>query len=71
MDTERLGRPSIAGLYRDFGRDWEIEPIPAGTKWIAVQRGNGDTITIVVANEVSTLRFRMNRAGREGPAEPA
>ena len=24
MDADRLGRPSIAGLYRDFGRDWEI-----------------------------------------------
>ncbi len=71
MDADRLGRPSIAGLYRDFGRDWEIEPIPAGTKWIAVQRATGDAITIVVANEVSTLRFRMNKAVREGPADPA
>jgi len=31
-----------------------------------VHRATIDAITIVVANEVSTLRYRMYKAGREG-----
>ena len=61
---------SVAGLYREFGDGWEIEPIPPGTKWIAVQRETtGDYIRIVLAHEMGTLRFRMNEAEQEEPEE--
>lgn len=60
---------SLAKLYREFGDRWEIEQIPAGTKWIAVQRENEDDTTIVVANGVETLRYRMTEAEREDPEE--
>jgi hypothetical protein len=72
MDTDRNSRPSLAALYRDFASRWEIENVPAGTKWVAVLREtDGDAITLVVANNISTLRYRMNQSEREGPAGPA
>lgn len=64
------GDTSLARLYREFGDRWEIEPIPPGTKWIAVVReSSGDCIRIVAAHEIGTLRFRMSEAEREEPAE--
>ena len=61
---------SVAKLYRDFSGRWEIEPVPPGTRWIAVQREpGGDFLPIVVAHEVGTLRFRMTEAERETPEE--
>jgi hypothetical protein len=61
---------SLAKLYREYGDRWEIEQIPAGTKWIAVQRNSEGDITIVVANAVGTLRFRMTAVEREASEEP-
>lgn len=70
MDADRQGRPSLARLYRDFADRWEIETVPPGTRWIAVLHdSDGDDITIVVANEISTLRFRIGEVEREEPAE--
>ncbi len=64
------GDTSLAKLYREFGDRSEIEPIPPGTKWMAVQReSGGDHIKTVVANEVGTLRFRMTEVEREVPEE--
>ena len=64
------GNPSIARLYHEYGDRWEIEPIPPGTKWIAVHREPGsDYLRVVLAHEVGTLRFRMNEAEREQPGE--
>jgi hypothetical protein len=60
---------SLAKLYRDFGDRWDIEQIPAGTKWVAVQRETGDYIRLAVANGIGTLRFRMTDAERETPEE--
>ncbi len=60
---------SHAKLYREFGDRWEIEQIPAGTRWIAVQREGGDYIRLVAANGIDTLRFRMTEAERETPEE--
>jgi hypothetical protein len=60
---------SLAKLYREFGDRWEIEQVPAGTKWIAVQRESAGDIAIVVANVVGTLRYRMTEAEREAPEE--
>ncbi len=72
MEADRQGRPSLARLYRDFSARWEIEAVPPGTKWIAVLReSDGDNITFVVANEVSTLRFRMGEIEHGEPAGPA
>lgn len=72
MDTDRNGRPSLAALYRDFASRWEIESVPPGTKWVAVLRETDkDTVTFVVANDVSTLRYRMNQSEREEPAGQA
>lgn len=62
---------SLAKLYRDFGDRWEIEQIPAGTKWIAVYRDSGSNgIGLVAANGVSTLRHRMTEAEQQEPGGP-
>jgi hypothetical protein len=64
------GDASLAKLFRDFGQRWEIEPIPPGTKWIAVLREPGGAcVVMVAAHDVVTLRFRMNQAERGEPAE--
>lgn len=70
MDIDRNGRPSVAKLYRDYGHDWEIEPVTPGTRWIAVQRGTGDAVTIVAAHDIGALRYRMDHAQRDEPAGP-
>ena len=63
---------SLARLYKDFGDRWEIEPIPPGTRWLAVDReSGGDLIRFVLAHEVGTLRFRLNRAEQEEPGQGA
>jgi hypothetical protein len=62
--------PSLAKLYRDFGNDWEIEPVPPGAKWIAVLReSGGDYVRIVTAHDVDALRLRIGYAQREEPEE--
>ena len=60
---------SLAKLYREFGDRWEIEQIPAGTKWVAIRRASDDDITIVVANGVETLRYRMTEAEQDATEE--
>ncbi|HXP18880.1 MAG TPA: hypothetical protein VN840_04445 [Streptosporangiaceae bacterium] len=73
MDAEASRRllegprpPSLAKLYRDFGVRWEIEQIPAGTKWIAVLReSGGDYVRIVAAHDVHALRYKMDHVERE------
>jgi hypothetical protein len=77
MDTESVRRlldstrpPSLARLYRDFGGDWEIEPVPPGAKWIAVLRkSGGDYVRIVTARDVTALRLRIGHAERAEPEE--
>lgn len=62
--------PSLASLYREFGDRWDIEQIPAGTRWIAVLReSGGDDVRIIAARDVHALRFRMNAAEREAERE--
>jgi hypothetical protein len=64
------GDASLARLFRDFGQRWEIEPIPAGTKWIAVLREPGSAgVVMAAAHDVGTLRFRMSQAERGEPPE--
>ncbi len=63
------GDASLAKLYREFGDRWEIEPIPPGTKWMAVQRESADYIRTVTAHDVHALRFRMNEVERDEPEE--
>lgn len=63
------GDASLAKLYREFGDRWDIEPIPPGSKWTAVQRESADYIRTVTAHDVTALRFRMNEVEREEPAE--
>jgi hypothetical protein len=63
------GDASLARLYREFGDRWEIEPVPSGTKWIAVQRESADYIRTVTAHEIGALRFRMTEVEREMPEE--
>jgi hypothetical protein len=58
--------PSLAKLYREFGERWEIEQIPRGTQWIAVQREpGGEDVRIVTGHDVDALRFRMRNAERD------
>jgi len=65
-----LGDASLARLYREFGDRWDIEPIPPGTKWVAVQRDSGgDLVVMVAAHDVHALRFRMNATERDEPEE--
>lgn len=62
--------PSLAKVYREFGDRWEIEPMPPGTRWVAVLReSGGDYVRMVVAHDVHALRFRMDHAEREEPEE--
>ncbi len=62
--------PSLAKLYRDFGADWDIEPVPPGAKWIAVLReSGGDYVRIVTAHDVDALRLRIGHAERDEPEE--
>lgn len=63
------GDASLAKLYREFGDRWEIEPIPLGARWIAVQRESPDYIRTVTAHEIGTLRFRLTEVEREVPEE--
>jgi hypothetical protein len=77
MDAESVRRvldsrrpPSLAKLYRDFGNDWEIEPVPPGAKWIAVQReSGGDYVRILTAHDVNALRLRLDAAEHDEPEE--
>ena len=63
--------PSFAKMYREFGDRWDIEPIPPGTKWVAVDREScGDLTRLVFAHEVGALRYRMTEAEKEEPEEP-
>lgn len=64
------GDASLARLYREFGDRWEIEPVPPGARWIAVQReSGGDLVVMIAAHDVHALRFQMNAAERETPEE--
>lgn len=58
------GSPSLAALFRDHGNRWEIEKITRGSEWVAVLP-DADTIRIVTANDLGTLRFRIEQAERE------
>jgi hypothetical protein len=67
------GKPadnSLAKVYREFGDRWEIEQIPAGTRWIAVHReSDGDYIRLVLARDIGGLRFNMTAVEKETPEE--
>lgn len=52
---------SLAKLFRDYADRWEIEKIPAGTQWIAIDRNtSGDYIRVVPARNIQALRFRLD-----------
>jgi hypothetical protein len=62
--------PSLAQTFREYGDRWDIEMIPPGTRWIAIDREScADLITFVIAHEVGTLRNRMTQAEKEEPEE--
>lgn len=62
--------PSLAKMYREFGGRWDIEQIPPGVRWIAIDREScGDLISFVMANEVGSLRYYMTQAEEEEPEE--
>jgi hypothetical protein len=62
---------SLTKLYREFGDRWEIEQIPRGARWIAVYRKNPDDyIRLVLAHDISGLRFQMTAVEKETPEEP-
>jgi hypothetical protein len=61
---------SLAKMYREFGDRCEIEPIPPGTRWIAVHReSGGDYIRLVLSHDIGGLRFQMTAAEKETPEE--
>jgi len=64
-----LDKAGLAKVYREFGDRWEIEQVPAGSKWVAVHREGGDYIRLVVANGIDVLHLRMREAEREIPEE--
>lgn len=62
--------PGLAQTFREYGDRWDIEQIPPGTRWIAVDREScGDLIRLVFAHEVGTLRYRMTQAEKAEPEE--
>jgi hypothetical protein len=61
---------SLAKLFRDYGDRWEIERIPTGTQWIAIDRDtSGPYIRLIAAHNIEALRFRIGAAEREEPEE--
>ena len=61
---------SLARLFRDHGDCWEIEKVPRGTEWVAVQReSGGDYVRVVAGHDLGSLRYRMEEAERDEPEE--
>lgn len=61
---------SLAKLFRDYGDRWEVEKIPRGTEWIAVDRDtSGDYIRVIAAHDLHALRFRLAQAESDEPEE--
>src|SRR6266851_6436254 len=46
----------LAAVIRDFGGEWQVEPINPGSAWIALSRGDDGVIRVVAASDLASLR---------------
>jgi hypothetical protein len=63
------GDASLAALFREFGRRWEIEKIERGCEWVACTR-DGGTIQVIAARDIAALRYHLETAERGGDPSP-
>lgn len=61
----------LAEITRDFAQGWQIESIPPGTEWAAIDRTtSGDYIRLIPARNLHALRCRLAQAELSQPREP-
>ena len=64
------GSGKLAGLFREYGRSWEIEHVDPGSAWVAVTR-HGSFVQVIAAPDLDELRAELKKAEAEEPVTRA